>query len=242
MTMTRDQMIAALCFRPEGMHLQGRLPTRFVTVGGSADDYADDELALLVEITATKQADYERRCGKAKFDWNDNFISFVRNDLGQIGSWGRKRYSWREGSFHKSSLPEAIAAFWGDGLTRDAVGDVCLLPSGDIVEIVEKVPYSDRDARPYDLEARSLLTDAIVGIRQSEVGVVAIAARSIDALGDSMRIAMRHRLERTTGASDADIAAATAAVTQSNAPVDLAVMWANRLLDWRERDAVKRAA
>lgn len=242
MTMTRDQMIAALCFRPEGMHLQGRLPTRFVTVGGSADDYADDELALLVEITAIKQADYERRCGTAKFDWADNFISFERNSMGQIGSWGRKRYSWRQGDFHKPSLPEAIAAFWGDGLTRDAVGDVCLLPSGDIVEIVDKVPYSDREARPYDLEARSLLTDAIVGITPSEVGVVTIAARSIDALGDAMRIAMRHRLERTSGASDAEIAAAKAAVTQSNDPADLAVMWADRLPYWRERDALKRVA
>jgi len=239
--MSREQMIAELCIRDEGMWLSGKVPTRFVTVGGPADKYDDAELALLVDFTKQRQTAYEARCGNAKLDWRDNFISFNKADMDQEGSWGRKRYSWREGYMHAASLPEAIATFWSDRYKDEMLGDICLLSNGEIVEITSRIPYTDGE-RPHDYAARRLVDDAFVGVKQHVVGGVSIHARSIEALGDSMRMAMTHRLVREVPSTAEAAARARAAITPSNDPADLTAMWEQRLLSWREVDMAARAA
>lgn len=238
--MKRDEMTAKLCLREEGMHLLGGLPTRFVTVGGPADKYADDELALLAEFTEARQAAYHRRCGNAKFDWADNFISFDKEVDDRRAIWGRKRLSWREGRMHAPSLPEALAAFWGDRCRQEAVGDFCLLGTGDLVEIVAAIPY-ERD-REGDFACRRLVDGTGIAISQHQVGVVAAAARSIEALGDLVRMAVAHRIAAHPTADPADVRASRAAVTPSNDPAALTSMWAARVLDWQERSRLPRAA
>lgn len=242
--MTRDEMIAELCIRDDGLWLSGRgIPKLFVTVGGPADKYTDAELALLVPFTQERQAAYRARCGSAKLDWADNFITFDKDMDSSDGRvrWGRKRYSWREGRMHAASLPEAIATFWSDRYRGEQIGDFCLLDTGEIVEVLERLPY-DRD-REGDYACRRLVDGAEVLIRQHRVGGIAIHARSIEALGDSMRMAMEHRISnRRDGDVGADeTASARAAMTESNDPAALTAMWAARVLDWFERDLAERA-
>ena len=242
--MTRDEMIAELCIREEGLWLSGRgVPKLFVTVGGPVDKYTDAELALLVAFTQERQAAYHARCGNAKLDWADNFISFDKDMTSSGGrvSWGRKRYSWREGRLNAASLPEAIAAFWGDRYRGEQIGDFCLLDTGEIVEVLERPPY-DRD-REGDYACRRLVDGAEVLIKQHKVGGIAIHARSIDALGDSMRMAMEHRIanRRTGDIGEDEVATARAAMTDGNDPRALTAMWQARVLDWFERDMAERA-
>jgi hypothetical protein len=237
MDMTRDEMISRLCIRDDGLWLSGRgIPKLFVTVGGPAEKYTDAELALLVPFTEERQAAYRARCGSAKLDWADNFISFDKDmeSSGDRVRWGRKRYSWRQGRMHAASLPEAIATFWGDRYRGEQIGDFCLLDTGEIVEVVERLPY-DREG---DYACRRLVDGAEVLIRQHKVGGIAIHARSIEALGDAMRMAMEHRIaNRATGdIGEAEDAAARAAMTGGNDPKALTEMWAARVLDWFERD------
>ena len=240
--MTRDEIIAELCLI-DGMYPHKKLPTRFVTVGGPADKYGDEELALLVEFTRARQEMYRERCGNSKLDWHDNFISIDRDMDWSRPRWGRKRRSWSEGSFYKPSLPEAISAFWGDRYREEMTGELCLLGTGEIVQIVQRIPY-DRDNRTGDYRCLRLVDGEDVEISQHKVGVVAIYAASMDALGDRMRMAMRHRIEGRAASvgTDAELEAAAAAVTPSNDAADLTAMWASRFLEWSERHEERAAA
>lgn len=225
--LSRDEMISELCFRPdEGMWISGKLPTRFVTIGGTADDYTDDELALLVTFTQGRQAAYERRYS-AKFDWRDNFICFEREN----DRWGRKRLSWREGRMHSSSLPEAIATFWGDHSGEAAVGQFCVLKNGQIAEVIAEIPYMAKDSM--DFECRNLVSGETVQISRYEIGVATIAAPSLESLGDQIRMAMHHRIARLAGQSG-EVDAVREAITESNDPADLREMWSCRLRDFWE--------
>lgn len=242
--MTRDEMISKLCIRDDGFHLSGRgIPTLFVTVGGPADKYGDDELALLVEFTEARQVTYRARCGKAKLDWADNFISFDKDVDGYDGRvrWGRKRYSWCQGKMHAPSLPEALSAFWGDQYRDEQVGDFCLLGTGEIVEVLAAMPYAED--REGDFSCRRLTDGAEIAIKRHTVGVVAISGRSIEELGDQMRMAMQHRIAGRPHRDSADeVRIALDAVTTSNDPVALAAMWASRVLAWDETPAPALAA
>jgi hypothetical protein len=239
--MNRQDMIDKLCFRREGMWLTGKVPRLFVTVGGKPDDYTDDELALLVPFTEAKQADYHRRCGNSKMDWADNFISFERavEDSHGLVRWGRKRQSWVMGRMHSPSLPEAISSFWDDNYRHETLGQVCLLSSGDIVVIVGKVPYEEQAALGGEYLSRSLVTGDDVVFKR-HVKAVTIASTGIEALGDQMRMAMRHRQKSRPGADPVWIARSEDAYTDSNNPKALVEMWADRVLsfDESEREAI----
>lgn len=241
--MTREDMIAKLCVREEGMYLSGKTPTRFVTVGGPTEKYTDDELALLAEFTDIRQATYELRYTNANHDWSDNYICFDKEMYDGRTRWGRKRYSWREGRMHASSLPEAIAAFWSDRYRDEMIGDFCLLRNGDIVQITGRIPF-DLANREYDFFSRRLVDGAEVGLKQYDIGQVVIYATSIEALGDRMRMAMAHRIEnQINGESlEAEIDTANAAMTDTNDPAALSAMWKARVRDWHEREAMKLVA
>lgn len=239
--MDRQEMIAELCIRPEGVYISGKVPTRFVTVGGPAEKYDDAEIALLVDFTQGRQAAYHARCGNSKLDWFDNFICFDKEDGGDRVRWGRKRYSWREGRMHSASLPEAIANFWGDRHRDEMIGDVCLLATGDIVEVLGRVPYVDGGSMS-EFTCRRLTDGAEVIHNQHKIAGVAAHARGLEALGDQMRMAMAHRIANQPGATSAETLAARQAITMSNDAGMLTRMWANRVPDWFEREEAARAA
>lgn len=238
--MDRDDMIAELCIRDEGVYIQGKVPTRFVTVGGPADKYDDAELALLVAFTQERQAAYRLRCGGAKLDWADNFICLDKQVDGDRVRWGRKRYSWREGGMHSASLPEAIANFWGDRYREEMIGDVCLLATGDIVEVITRIPHGEQDGGSYS--CHRLIDGEHVVHDKHKVSGVAAYARSIEALGGLMRMAMAHRMANQSDATPGELAVARQAITLSNHPAMLTRMWADRVPSWDEREAAARQA
>ncbi len=233
--MTREEMISHLCFRDEGMYLNGKLPTRFVTVSFRPEDFTDDELALLVRFTNEKQEAYHRRCANAKFDWADNFISFERDQFNGRVRWGRKRRSWREGNMFTNSLPEAIAAFWCDRYQNEQVGEYVLLDTGEIAHIYAAIPYAERvdrkdfRARLAPGSARPPYTEILLGRYDRSV---VIAGTSLADLGSQMVMAMRHRIAASRD-SDENAEDALRSVI-ANCPISLVEMWKKRVRSYAE--------
>ena len=232
--MNRDKIIDELCFRPEGIFLYDKLPTKFVTVGGKPDDYSIEELLLLADFTREKQEDYHARYGSARFDWADNFISIGQNRTSDSRSWERKRYSWRDGNYSAASLPEALMPFWEDSASADKVGYFVLTLSGSICEITEALAW---DA-PADVLGRRLTDGVEIAIARNHDRVV-VAAKSLNDLADQMRMAMRHRMYSSMRLPQEERERAESAITESNDPLDLQNMWRERVLRWNEKNEMR---
>ena len=239
--MNREEMISRLCFREEGMYLTGKVPTRFVTVSFRSEDFSDDELALLVRFSDQRQAAYERRYGKAKLDWADNFISFEREDYNGKVRWGRKRWSWREGNMYSSSLPEALVAFWNDSYRGEQVGDYVLFSDGEIAHIHEAVPYAERVDRE-DFRARRIRDGQEMLVNRYDSKVV-IAGESFEDLGRQMIMAMEHRIAAIKcDGYENYIARRAMEAVDASCPVSLSLMWESRVLNFVERQARQEVA
>lgn len=232
----RESMIAELCFRPEGMFLLGKVPTKFVTVGYTPARYTDAELALLVAFTQARQASYRARCGEASLDWADNFISIEKDTDFDTVRWGRKRNSWREGVMHSPSLPEALATFWADQYNDEMVGDIVLLRTGALAEVTSIIPYEDR--APDNITDNFMIYGLVDGMGRAMGQYdreVIMSARSVEALGDQMRMAMAHRIEGSHSADDVSKDVSRAAISDDNEPEALMQMWSRRILCHEEQ-------
>lgn len=121
--MTRQEMIAKLLWNSGGdgfgilsfanamLWAQDRpgpgkpdLPS-IVAVGGSPDDYTDEELEKLVAFGERTTARYDKIFSVRR---GANLILF-RKPLESHGSWMRKRLSWESGPMYSKTLDDAIA-------------------------------------------------------------------------------------------------------------------------------------
>lgn len=226
----RDQYIKNIAW--QASLYPDTLPKKFVFVGGDPSLYATDELRLLSEFTDTYHANHTALF--RSLDWRSNFISFekeARHD-GNTIMWMRKRYSWREGSYHAGSLPEAMGTFWRDLFNYDRAGEFVLLKDGTVGQIINHYDYMLLSPEYYTFNIST-----INGDRPIADGDVAFGCKTLDALYSQALMAMGHRLVNIYGITEAEVTKATDAMAASTCDAAaIQSMWQNRVLSFAERD------